>query len=243
MPRIEVYKGNGSMIPVETAKKGKAFICPWTKKMYAKKQDYIKHLKNLRETRMHKRAREIVRNRVKQDLWKQSSFDDIIKWFNLHPEFLFQRMLSHQWHDRQKYYEKYRETFMMEITHLDLHWSDRCSNTHSCPHNGVTNWDGREVLKDGSPAPRGYPGWVGNIEFKVNCDMREGSNVLKELSIHTGSGGCRGENIYGYSVTFVADDWPELFKDHKHQMAEDQIQDKKDVVYKYNYGKAVYFKW
>ena len=129
MPRIEVYKGNGSMIPVETAKKGKAFICPWTKKMYTKKQDYIKHLKNLRETRMHKRAREIVRNRVKQDLWKQSSFDDIIKWFNLHPEFLFQRMLSHQWHDRQKYYEKYRETFMMEITHLDLHWSDRCSNT------------------------------------------------------------------------------------------------------------------
>jgi hypothetical protein len=243
MPKIEVYKGNRIMIPVSEAKKAKAYQCPWTDKIYATKRDYVKHLKDLREQRMHTRAREIVRQKIKNTLWTQPTFDDIINWFSTHPEFLFNRIMHHQWHDRLKYFEKYRDTFMMEITYLDVVWSESCMNTHNCPHNGVTNWGGTKVLADGTPAPRGYAGWRGNIEFKINCDMSEGSRVLQELRIHTGSGGARNGGKYGYDVIFFADDWPNLFKTHKEILAEDAINDNKKVQYNYKYGTADYFKW
>lgn len=242
MPKIEVYKGNRIMIPVSQAKKSKAYQCPWTYKLYSTKRDYVKHLKKLREERMHRRAREIIRNRVKADLWNQPTFDDIINWISTHPEFMFDRMMEQQWSDRKTHFEKYRETFTFEITHLSVSWCDHCSNTHSCPHDGVRNWGGRETLTDGTPAPHGYPGWSGHIEFKLNCGMSEGSRVLEKLRIHTGTGGGKSNNQYGYGVTFFADDWPELYKNHKMQHAEDIICDNQPRL-KYTYGEADYFKW
>lgn len=241
MPKIDVYKGNRMMIPIDVAKKAKAYRCPWTNKIYATKRDYVKHLKNLRENRMHHRAREIIRERQKQELWNLPTFDDIIKWVKLHPEFLFERMLHSQLHSKD-YYEKYRDTFIMEITYLDVIWSDHCSNTHCKPRNGVTNWDGQKILPDGTSAPRGYPGWTGRIEFKLNCDMRGGSEVLSSLGFKTGTGGGKGGNKYGYGVTLFADDWPELYNTHKFQIVEDMLCDNK-LRNKYVYGKADYFKW
>jgi hypothetical protein len=243
MPKIEVYKGNRVMIPVSEAKKAKAYQCPWTDKIYSTKRDYVKHLKLLRETRMHTRARAIIKDRVKQDLWSQSSFDDIIKWVSIHPEFMFDLFMNQAWHHDKAKLEKYRNTFMVEITNLDVTWSERCSNTHRKPHNGVTNWGGKEKLKDGTDAPSGYAGWTGNIEFKLNCPMSEGSNVFSHLRMNTGSGGGRSDNRYGYDVTFFANDWPELYKLHKHRMAEDAILNNKTTKYTYRYGKPDYFKW
>lgn len=243
MPKIKVYKGNGLMIPIELAKTANAYQCPWTDKIYSTKRDYLKHLKNLRETRMHHRARTIIKNKIKQDLWNQDSFDDIINWVSIHPEFMFDLFLNQAWtHDKTRL-EKYRSSFLVDITYLDVVWSENCSNTHRKPHNGVTNWGGKEKLPDGTDAPRGYAGWIGNIEFKVNCPMSEGSNVFSHLRMNTGSGGGGGDNRYRYSVTFFADDWPELHKQHKHQMAEDILLDNKIKRYTYNYGKSDYFKW
>lgn len=244
MPKIEVYKGNKLMIPVDVAKKAKAYQCPWTDKIYATKRDYVKHLKQLRETRMHTRARNIVKDKIKQDLWNQPSFDSIIEWFSLHPEFLFDYMLAAQWESDRKQFEKYRQTFILEISHLDVRWSDKCSNTHNCPHNGITNWGGNTKLADGSPAPRGYKGWTGNIEFKANCYDIVESSVFRELCIPTGTGGSANGFTYGYEVTFFADDWPQLYKNHKEQMAEDILNnDNKSQIYEYKYGKPDYFKW
>jgi hypothetical protein len=44
----------------------------------------------------------------------------------------------------------------------NLRWSDSVSNSHSCPHNGVTCWS-RDEAKDGRP--QGYPGWTGSITW------------------------------------------------------------------------------
>ena len=46
-----------------------------------------------------------------------------------------------------------------------------------------------------------------------------------------------------FDVTFFADDWPELYKLHKHHMAEDVILNNKTTKYTYRYGKPDYFKW
>lgn len=243
MPKIDVYKGNRIMIPVDEAKKAKAYRCPWTNKIYATKRDYVKHLKNLRETRMRFRARNIINNKIKNSLWNLKSFDDIIEWFTLHPEFLFDRILKKQSYSKKEHYEKYRNTFNIEITHLNLSWNPSCSNTHYSPHNGVSNWDGNKVLEDGTPAPRGYPGWFGHIEYKISDEMSNSSSIMKELRIHTGSGGARRSGrVHGYGVTFFADDWPELYKEYCRIWAEETIQDEPKSL-RYIYGEAEYFKW
>lgn len=242
MPRIEVYRGAGQMVPISIAKKVKAFQCPWTDKIFSKKADYVKHLKNLRETRMHTIARQRISNKVKQDLWNQPTFGDVINWVSIHPEFMFNLFLNQEWEMDKKYKEKYRNTFMVEITYLNLRWSDSCSNTHKKPHNGVTNWDGRELLPNGLTAPRGYAGWRGDIEFKTNCDMTNGSRVFSDLRINTGTGGARNDHQWGFDVTFFADDWPELYKEQKHAMAEDLIMNNPEKQYTYTYGIPKYFR-
>jgi hypothetical protein len=240
MPKIEVYKGAGNVIPICEAKKTKAYQCPWTKQVYLTKKSYVSHLKDLRETRMHKRAREIVDNKIKQDLWNQPTFNDIINWISLHPEFIFNRLLKHSFMSDRKKLEESRDTFSINITYLKLMWNERCSNTHTCPHNGVTNWGGRTVLKDKSPAPRGYPGWTGSIEFKVKYSSSFETRVLKELRINAGSGGGSSNGHYRYSVILFAEDWPELYKIHKDNVTEKILLDLKEIpdTYKFEYGKS-----
>lgn len=202
MPRIKAYKGAGKMIPVEEAKLVTAFRCPWTKSVYGNKRDYVKHLKHLRENRMHSRIRATALHRKKEDLWNQSTFEDIIKWIEMNPDFMFDNGYRESW--RREGTEKYRDKFWIKITYLKLDWVPHASNTHSCPRNGVTNWGVRENL------PRGYPGYVGSIEYQLNHDIDFGSDVMRGLGINTGTGGGSGQNRFGYGVTFFDADWPGL---------------------------------
>ena len=204
MPAIKVYKANGKMVPVSEAKIAKAYQCPWTSKVFATKAAYSKHLSELREDRMHRRARQNIRNRKLDDLINQPSFQDIVNWIETNPEFFFDGLinLGHSgWAHRRAHL---REEFWIKITKLNLHWSDRVSNSHNRPRDGVTNWD-RNVDK-----PMGYPGWSGRIEFQLSHDLGFGSDVLNNTGIHTGSGGGGSGNRFGYEVKFFSSDWPGL---------------------------------
>lgn len=205
MPAIKVYKANGKMVPVSEAKVAKAYQCPWTDKVFATKAAYRKHLSELRENRMHKRARENIRNRKLDDLINQTSFEDIVNWIETNPEFFFDGAIKfgHSgWATRRAHL---REDFWIKITYLDLRWSDSVSNSHSCPRGGVTCWSSHEA-KDGRP--RGYPGWHGRIEFQISHDLGFGSDVFRSTGIHTGTGGGGGNNCFGFDVKFFASDWP-----------------------------------
>jgi hypothetical protein len=213
MPAIQAYKHKGNVIPVEEAKVGRAYQCPWTKQLYSTKAAYIKHLKNLRTTRMHRRARENRWQSLGEDLWNQNSFEKIVKWVELHPEWFLDNAKRYGFHSDEKRYDRLRDTFSIKITYLDLYWSDSVSNSHSCPHNGVTNWGGSHLNRDGSMSPRGYPGWSGRIEFVINHEVPGfGSNLMASSRIHTGTGGSGNGLNYGFSVQFFADDWPGLCK-------------------------------
>lgn len=212
MPRIKVYKGHGSIIPVEDAKVVTGFKCPWTGKIFSTKKSYISHLRLLREDRIHRAIRARIRNKIFDELINQKSFEKIIEWIETHPEFLFDGVIQNgrdKWGERRSHL---RDKFWIKITYLDVSWSDNVSNSHSCPRGGVTNWGGKGLLPGGDPAPRGYPGWGGRIEFQVSHDLGFGSDILKPLGIHTGTGGGTTSNRYGYDVKFFASDWPGLEK-------------------------------
>ena len=191
MPRIKAYKGNGAIIPVDEAKIRTAFRCPWTKKVFGNKGDYVKHLAKVRENRMRSRIRHERFMSLKQDLQDQQSFKDIIHWLQLHPEFL--------WYRNPDKTAKMPDDFWLKVTFLDVMWRDLVSNSHRAPHNGVTNWHKYPEL------PKGYPGWHGRIEVQTShsCNI---SNMLDAVGVFTGYGGA-SKNVYGYEVTFFEADW------------------------------------
>lgn len=225
MPAIQVYKSGATMIPVDDAKKAKAYICPWTKELYASKRSYVSHLKKLRTDRMHRRARHLLHQRKLSDMWNQPDFDSVIKWIHLNPEVFWLNAKRQGWSSDATRWDKVRDSFSLKITSLNLTYSDSVSNSHSCPHNGVTNWGGRDTFKDGTLKPRGYAGFSGRIEFHAPVEpLSFCSDVLKGTRIHTGTGGGGGGGNYGYSVTFFLDDWPGIAE----RIAADRVKYERD---------------
>lgn len=223
MPAIRAYKHKGSIIPVDQAKLGKAYQCPWTGKIVGTKQTYVKHLRELRASRMHRRARAKRRQRLGEDLWSQTSFEKIIRWVELHPEWFLDVAQNSAFYEDRVLYNRIRSEFSIRITLLDLSWNNHLSNTHSCPHNGVKNW-GREEGK-----PTGYPGWGGRIEYELSHELPGfGSDIMDGTRINTGTGGSTNGLNYGFDVKFFIDDWPGLAKGWVWKTLKDT--EKKDVL-------------
>lgn len=111
----------------------------------------------------------------------------------------------------------------------ELSYSDKVSNTHSCPLNGVLNWN---VEPD---KPTGYKGWSGRLWLRLLEDYDGfGSELFNGTLVHTGTGGggtyggpwhALGNAIfdngdktikkpvcYGWDCRIYLDDWPELEK-------------------------------
>jgi hypothetical protein len=247
MPAISVYKYNGVMIPVDSAKKAKAYICPWTGQLYATKRSYVSHLVQLRQDRMHKRARHLLHQRKLEQMWNQPDFDSVIRWIHLNPEVFWANAKRNGWGSDASKWDKIRDEFEVKILHLGLTYSDSVSNSHRCPHTGVTNWGGRSLLKDGTPAPRGYPGFSGRIRLRITPKpLSFNSDVLRGTRIHIGSGGGDGSGIYSYSVEFFLADWPGIaatIQAQKEQYEKDNFINmiknthKPFVIKNYTYGK------
>lgn len=119
----------------------------------------------------------------------------------------------------------------------NLTWSDSVSNSHSCPHNGVTCWSSHEA-QDGRP--RGYPGWHGSIEWLVEWPQEfehvyissdlfsKGTFHSGRQRAHTGTGGGGGGMYFNkefntwcqkprYSFSIFAADWPGLARYYEKQ--------------------------
>lgn len=129
---------------------------------------------------------------------------------------------------------------LLEFTEFNLAWSESVSNSHSCPHNGVTNWGGRVPGE-----PCGYPGWSGHIEWLVewpkewdgvylggNLFGGFGSHPTRHRA-HTGSGSGGGMHyskehkcyvqLFGYSFNIFAADWPGLARYREKQLMWDRL--------------------
>ena len=205
MPAIKVYKSKGKLIPIADAKISKAYVCPWTEDLFATKRGYLTHLVKLRETRMHKRARANIRSRKFADFYNQPNLEAIVNWVNTNPEFFFDNAMKRAWSHNAKLL-KARDEFWVKITYLDLRYSDSVSNSHSAPRGRKQNWGGRDN------APRGYPGFSGNIEFQMSHDIGFGSDLFRSMGINTGTGSGGSDHRYGFDVKMFLEDFPVLEK-------------------------------
>lgn len=234
MPRIKAYVNGKSMIAVDSATVKTVFRCPFTQNLFPTKNSYSKHLMEYRKF-IHRRISENNHKRMLSDLHSQTSFENIIKWIEKHPAFFYYNGLRYGSSPKCIM----PNNFSIKITYLNLIWSDSVSNTHDCPHNGVTNWGGREKFNDGTPKPRGYPGFDGRIEYKLSHD-RSGffsMDILDNTGIHTGTGGGISGNRYGFSVKFFEADWPGLTE----YVTMEKLKGNTDFHH-INIGKPVYFK-
>jgi len=208
MPAIKVYKGAGKMIPLEEAKVARAFQCPWTGDLFATKPSYTKHLRDLRETRMHRRAKEIKHQKLLSQMWNQPDWQSVIDWIHLHGEVFFDIAAGARGL-HSKIDPSIRADFKVTITYLQLTWSNSVSNSMACPVGGVTCRSSHEA-KDGRP--KGYPGWSGRIGYTLSHTkgFGSGSDCWSGTRIHTGVGG--GDPIHQrrLDVKMFAQDWPNL---------------------------------
>lgn len=124
---------------------------------------------------------------------------------------------------------------LVDFTVFDLDWNDCVSNSHACPHDGVTNWGGRDKLADGTPAPRGYPGWCGRVGWRSKWPKRlehcypSGALLTgSQVRIHTGTGGGgawkNGLQYHEYDVRLFAADWPGLARYREKQVMWERLQ-------------------
>jgi hypothetical protein len=203
MPAIKVYKTKGTMIPIDEAKVAKAYQCPWTSKLYATKKSYVKHLANLRENRIRVQIRQKAHQKKMEEWWNQPTFEDIVKWVEMNPEFFWQRGRNSGYYKQE--WDDIRDDFWIKITYIDARWSGCVSNMHDAPRTGVSNFR----KKAGNPD--GYPGWEGRIEFRSSHRIPGFStDQFRGTGINTGTGSGISDNRYGYSLRMFADDWPGL---------------------------------
>lgn len=135
---------------------------------------------------------------------------------------------------------------LLEFERFDLSWSDCVSNSHSCPHNGVTNWFSSSN-KD-KTVPTGYPGWTGRVEWIVKWPKEWdgfylGSDLFKGLHgrgsrqrAHTGTGGGGGMRYserhqchvmsFGYDFRLYAADWPGMDRYREKKLMWDTLKEK-----------------
>jgi hypothetical protein len=138
---------------------------------------------------------------------------------------------------------------LLEFTQFDVRWNPQVSNSHSCPHNGVTCWSSREA-EDGRP--RSYPGWSGRIEwivkwpkewdgFYLGSDLFSGGTFRTgRQRAHTGTGGGGGMRYsekhkchvqsFGYDFRIFAADWPGMARHMAKQQLVEVLQGKRDSV-------------
>lgn len=142
MPAIQVYKHQGNLpglIPVDEAKTSKAYRYPFTGTIVQTKRAYVKHLRTLRQDRMWENARQRRVNMRLEDLWSQPDFESIVNWVEINSDLFWQNGKKRGWHSDAKKWDAIRDDFYVRITKLELTHSESISNTHDCPHNGVTN--------------------------------------------------------------------------------------------------------
>lgn len=145
-----------------------AWKCEADGKIFEHKESYKKHLAKLARARRAVKAKPL-REATEAKWWNDNFYNNVKSPAQLQAAILYhadeigKRALDRYWlADRCKGYP-----VVFEFVKFDLKYKESVSNSHSCPVNGVQNWGGDVKLPDGTPAPRGYPGLQGWLEYRT----------------------------------------------------------------------------
>lgn len=221
--------------------------CDQTGRLFEDQKKYKSHLARLARERREQRKVQIAEE-IAQAWWTQAqniemSVVDLPKFIIDNQRYFWtEARIAASW-DWDQLGKRHRGVVcpvpeLAEFTEFTLRWSDSVSNTHACPRNGVTNWGGRVKLADGSPAPRGYPGWTGHATWRVKWPQEwegvyMGSDLFRSrrCGIHTGSGGGGGwkdgYQTFGYGIDIFAADWPGMARFREKALAWQILKHKK----------------
>jgi hypothetical protein len=227
-------------------------------KIFEDKSKYTAHLRKLARHRLAQKKL-MIANQEADAVWaelyeREQSIDDWMQMV-IDNQHLFWAEAAkgdpHDWENVGK--RRGRKTTgavmpmprVLKITH-SLRWHDNVSNSHSCPHNGVTNWS--PSWNTDKTVPTGYPGWTGHIEWLVEWPKEFdgiylGSDLFAKGTFrtgrqraHTGTGGGGGGhfnkefNTYcqrpGYDFKIFAADWPGLTRYREKRMMWNKLSDK-----------------
>lgn len=225
-------------------------------KIFEDKKKYQAHLRKLARHRLEQKKLAIVREQadaVWNELYeREQSLDDWAQMV-IDEQDLFwaeaARFHSSDWEQVGKKPRGYTLPMpcpeLLEFAEFSMDWSDSVSNSHSCPHNGVTCW-GIHEAKDGRP--RGYPGWTGRIEWLIKwpeewdgvylgADLFGGfGNHRARARAHTGSGGGGGMRFsekhkchvqsFRYDFKIFAADWPGMARYYQKRQMWNKLADR-----------------
>ena len=208
-------------------------------KIFEDKKKYQNHLRKLARVRRERRRIE-VDEALKDSIWAglYECEQSIEQWRDMviaNQDLFWAEAAAGDKHDWSIVGKTYKKVVcpiprLLEFTTFDMRWSDSVSNSHSCPHNGVTNFSQSYNRQQGKNLPEGYPGWRGRADWIVAWPKEWdgyylGSDLFSHGTFrtgrqraHTGTGGGGGLRYSekhgchvmscGYDLKIFAADWP-----------------------------------
>lgn len=179
-----------------------AYKCPDSGKIFEYKKDYDDYRRNfLAIRRREKNKQKIINgyNKILEDFRSTPrSWIEMGQWICDNTNVFVERAWLLDGHTTKPKPMKFTNVI------INATYREQCSNTHSAPFNGVTNWHSKSDL------PRGYPGWTGTIKLFYTGDY-DGffSHMFEKTGLNFGSGG-GGSGSYHSGITFFESDWPGL---------------------------------
>lgn len=232
-----------------------AWKCEEDGKVFEDKKKYQNHLRKLarhRRTRRQLEIEENLKNRIWSELYeREQSIEDWAVMVINNQDLFWAEAAKHDAHDWKIVGQTRKGVVcpvprLLEFTEFSLRWNDHVSNSHSCPHNGVTNWS-PSWNKD-KTVPTGYPGWLGRAEWicawpkewdghYLGGDIFSGGTFrTARQRAHIGTGGGGGMRYsekhkcyvmsHGYDFRIFAADWPGLARYREKQVMWNTLKDK-----------------
>lgn len=227
-------------------------------KIFEDKKKYQLHLRKLARVRRERRRIEINES-LKDQVWaelyeREQTIEDWACMVINHQDLFWAEAAAGDKHDWSIVGKTYKKVVcpiprLLEFTRFDMRWSDSVSNSHSCPHNGVTNFSQSYNRQQGKNLPEGYPGWTGRADWIVAWPKEWdgyylGSDLFSYSTFrtgrqraHTGTGGGGGlsysqkHGCYiqscGYDLKIFAADWPGLARYYEKQRVWKVLKDEK----------------
>jgi len=200
-----------------------AYKCDTTGKLFEDKAKYQKHIRKVAADRRVQRKIEAAH---KADIqWWHDNFWNKVKSLHqlqaaiLYHSDVFAARGVKNYHSGNKL----KPTPIIKFEAFQISYRDSVSNSHNCPHDGVTNFNQSYNRQQGKNLPEGYPGWRGRFDYTVQSHAKQlhsypgSSDMWGGTRIHTGTGGGGGgtpeqekmfQQNFGYDVNLFASDWP-----------------------------------
>jgi hypothetical protein len=186
--------------------------CPWTQKLFECDQKYMVHLRELRTLLSFRRDIQRAINQSDQIFeWAAQNVrttEEFEKWFKDNWDVFALRnhaIYNRRWNPNRKLKKTVLPTLIsVSCRQTTPDWEEP-RNSHSCPRNGVKNWERKSDL------PTTYPGWGFRLDFSYKGSF---SGFVTEMFdgtiVNCDRGGGGGPQSYSTGITLWADDWPAM---------------------------------